>query len=133
MGAERRTAQRYVLGDLILEINGVAHETVDVSMRSVAVVARSGIDYANPRMHARFVSAGVRELNREIVMLAVTGLRRSLAIFDYAVDDPNWETKLQQRFATRVTIESGRKGGRVVFEYYGETDLERLFEAWLVM
>jgi ParB family chromosome partitioning protein len=44
-----------------------------------------------------------------------------------------WESKLQQRFATRVTITKGRKGGRVEFEYYGETDLERLFEAWGVM
>jgi ParB family chromosome partitioning protein len=44
-----------------------------------------------------------------------------------------WESKLQQRFATRVTIIKGRKGGRVEFEYYGDTDLERLFEAWGVM
>ena len=44
-----------------------------------------------------------------------------------------WEIKLQQRFATRVTIKRGGKGGRVEFEYYGETDLERLLEAWGVM
>jgi len=44
-----------------------------------------------------------------------------------------WETKLQQRFATRVTITSGRKGGTVQFEYYGDQDLERLLEAWGVI
>jgi ParB family chromosome partitioning protein len=44
-----------------------------------------------------------------------------------------WETKLQQRFATRVTIHSGRKGGRVEFEYYAQEDLERLLEAFGVM
>ena len=44
-----------------------------------------------------------------------------------------WETKLQQRFATRVTITRGRKGGRVEFEYYSEGDLERLFEAWGIL
>ncbi len=44
-----------------------------------------------------------------------------------------WETKLQQRFATRVTITSGRKGGKVEFEYYGDQDLERLLEAWSVV
>lgn len=44
-----------------------------------------------------------------------------------------WETKLQQRFATRVTITSGRKGGTVEFEYYGDQDLERLLEAWGVV
>jgi len=44
-----------------------------------------------------------------------------------------WEAKLQQRFGTRVTITSGRKGGRVEFEYYGDPDLERLLEAWGVL
>jgi ParB family chromosome partitioning protein len=44
-----------------------------------------------------------------------------------------WETKLQQRFATHVTITAGRKGGKVEFEYYGQPDLERLLEAWGVL
>jgi len=44
-----------------------------------------------------------------------------------------WETKLQQRFSTRVTIARGRKGGKVEFEYYGDQDLERLLEAWGVV
>lgn len=44
-----------------------------------------------------------------------------------------WETRLQQRFATRVTISPGRKGGKVEFEYYGQPDLERLLEAWGVL
>jgi ParB family chromosome partitioning protein len=44
-----------------------------------------------------------------------------------------WQTKIQSRFATRVTIKPGRKGGKIEFEYYGQDDLERLFEAWGVM
>jgi ParB family chromosome partitioning protein len=44
-----------------------------------------------------------------------------------------WETKLQQRFATRVTITPSRKGGKVEFEYYGQPDLERLLEAFGVL
>ena len=44
-----------------------------------------------------------------------------------------WETKLQQRFATMVTITPSRKGGRVEFEYYGQEDLERLLESWGVL
>ena len=44
-----------------------------------------------------------------------------------------WETKLQQRFSTQVTIRKGRKGGKVEFEFYGDEDLERLFEAWGVI
>lgn len=94
LGADRRTATRYVLGDLALEINGVAHETVDISVRSVAVIAHPGIDYANPHGSVRFVSKHVPELNREVTSLAVTGLRRALAIFNYTVADPNWEALL---------------------------------------
>ena len=44
-----------------------------------------------------------------------------------------WETKLQQKFSTRVSIKSGKKGGTVEFEYYGDQDLERLLEAWGVV
>ena len=44
-----------------------------------------------------------------------------------------WETKLQQRFATHVAISPGRKGGKVEFEFYSQEDLERLLEAWGVL
>jgi ParB family chromosome partitioning protein len=44
-----------------------------------------------------------------------------------------WETKLQQRFATKVEITTGRKGGKVEFEYYSQPDLERLLEIWGVL
>lgn len=94
-GAERRTAQRYVLGDLALEINGVWHDTVDISVRSVAIVAQQGVDYANSRVQARFVSGAVPELNREVLSLYVTGLRRARVILDYTVADREWETHLR--------------------------------------
>ena len=44
-----------------------------------------------------------------------------------------WETRLQQKFGTRVSIVAGRKGGKVEFEYYGQDDLERLLEGWGVL
>jgi ParB family chromosome partitioning protein len=44
-----------------------------------------------------------------------------------------WETKLQRRFGTQVRIQTGRKGGKVEFEYYSQEDLERLLEAWGVL
>jgi hypothetical protein len=94
-GADRRTAHRYVLGDLGLEINGLWHDTVDISARSVALVAHHGVDYASSRIQARFVS-GVPELNREILTLHVTGLRRARVILDYTVADREWETLLRQ-------------------------------------
>ena len=45
----------------------------------------------------------------------------------------DWETKLKQRYSTRVTIALGRKGGKVEFEFYSQEDLERLLEAWGVL
>ncbi len=44
-----------------------------------------------------------------------------------------WETKLKQRYSTRVAIALGRKGGKVEFEFYSQEDLERLLEAWGVL
>jgi hypothetical protein len=95
-GLDRRTAQRYVLGDLGLEINGVWHDTIDISKRSVAVVAQPGVDYAASRVQARFISGGVAELNREVLSLHVIGLRRSRVILDYTVADKDWEALLKQ-------------------------------------
>ncbi len=44
-----------------------------------------------------------------------------------------WETKLQQKFGTKVAIAQGRKGGHVEFEFYSQEDLERLLESWGVL
>ncbi len=44
-----------------------------------------------------------------------------------------WENKLQQRFSTHVAISTGRKGGKIEFEFYSQEDLERLLEAWGVL
>ena len=46
---------------------------------------------------------------------------------------PEWENKLQQRFSTQVAIHAGRKGGKVEFQFYSQSDLERLLEAWGVL
>ncbi|MEO5617330.1 MAG: ParB/RepB/Spo0J family partition protein [Candidatus Eisenbacteria bacterium] len=44
-----------------------------------------------------------------------------------------WETMLEQKFSTHVSIIPGKKGGKVEFEFYTQEDLERLLEAWGVM
>ena len=44
-----------------------------------------------------------------------------------------WETKLQRKFGTHVSIASTRKGGTVQFEFYSQADLERLLESWAVL
>ncbi len=38
------------------------------------------------------------------------------------------ETALRDLLATKVTISTARKGGRITIEYYNEEDLERLYE-----
>jgi len=50
-----------------------------------------------------------------------------------SADLADMEARLQQRFATKVSIRAGRKGGKVEFEFYGREDLERLLEAWAVL
>ena len=50
-----------------------------------------------------------------------------------SADLADLESKLQQRFTTKMTIRSGRKNGRVEFEYYSREDLERLLKAWAVL
>jgi ParB family chromosome partitioning protein len=44
-----------------------------------------------------------------------------------------WETKLQRKFGTHVSITQKRKGGTVQFEFYSQSDLERLLESWSVL
>lgn len=95
-GGDRRTAQRYVLGDLALEINGVWHDTIDISNRSVAVVAHPEVDYAPSRIQARFVSTGIPELNCEVLTLHVIGMRKLRVILEYSVADKNWEALLKK-------------------------------------
>lgn len=45
-----------------------------------------------------------------------------------APDIERLETGLREALATKVTLSSARKGGRITIEYYDEDDLERLYE-----
>ncbi len=47
---------------------------------------------------------------------------------DRAPDVDRIETGLRDALATKVTINSARKGGRITIEYYDPEDLERLYE-----
>jgi ParB family chromosome partitioning protein len=38
---------------------------------------------------------------------------------------------LKRSLGTKVSIESGRKGGKIMIEYYSPEDLERLMEIML--
>lgn len=83
---------------------------------------------------ARYVqSKGLSVRRTEALVNRKLRRRHTRARSAKTVDVAEWENKLQQRFATRVVIRQGRKGGRVEFEYYSREDLERLLEAWAVM
>jgi ParB family chromosome partitioning protein len=38
------------------------------------------------------------------------------------------ERGLREALATKVTLSTARKGGRITIEYYDEDDLERIYE-----
>ena len=50
------------------------------------------------------------------------------AAHERAADVDRLESALRDSLATKVTISTARKGGRITIEYYDEDDLERLYE-----
>ena len=80
---------------------------------------------------ARYVSAkGLSVRRTEALVMRKLRRRHSRPRSPRAGGLAEWESKLQQKYATRVQIHAGRKGGKIEFEYYSQEDLERLFEAW---
>ena len=67
-----------------------------------------------------FVRRRLRKQHAKPSKSAITGLEE-------------WETKLQGKFGTHVSITTKRKGGTVQFEFYSQEDLERLLESWAVL
>ena len=94
-GHERRTASRYVIGGLTLEIGGVSHETLDVSHSAVAVIREQGVDYARLNVPARFCAEKFPDLNQEIGRLHFITRRSGLIVLGYELDRPDWETVLK--------------------------------------
>lgn len=94
-GRERRTAERYVIGGLLLDINGVLHETLDVSSRAVALVQERSCDYARLNVAARFVCKNMPDLNVPVTSLQFITRRASLVVLGYEVDVTGWEDVLR--------------------------------------
>ena len=96
---ERRTASRYVIGGLTLEIGGVSHETLDVSNAAVAIIREAGVDYARLNVPARFCAAKAPLLNQEIRHLNFITRRSGLIVLGYElgdeVDRADWEAILK--------------------------------------
>ena len=92
--SDRRSHKRYVIDDLKVEVGGVAHETVDVSIRAVAVVRRPGVDYAKIQPPYRFASAKSAPLSRPILHLSRLYERGPVVVLDYYMGVDDWEAVL---------------------------------------
>jgi hypothetical protein len=94
MNTERRAHKRYVVDGLMVELGGVLHETVDVSIRAVAVVRKDGIDYGKLVPPFRFVCEKAPALSVHIPNMRRLYERGRIAVIDYFIDDKNWEATL---------------------------------------
>jgi len=94
-GHERRTASRYVIGGLKLEIGGVSHETLDVSNAAVAIIREADVDYARLNAPARFCAPKAPQLNQDIRQLHFITRRSGLIVLGYEVDRTDWEAILK--------------------------------------
>ncbi len=99
--SERRAHKRYVIDGLLVEVDGVVHETVDVSNCAVALVRRENIDYAKVKGPFSFKSAKVAELNRPIAEMAFLYQRAATVVLTYVIleyktDRSAWEDILSR-------------------------------------
>ena len=94
-GRERRQAERYVIGGLMLDLNGVLHETLDISPCAVAVVHEKGVDYARLNVPASFICKSARAMYEPLTSLQFIARRANVIVLGYTVSAANWEAILQ--------------------------------------
>jgi hypothetical protein len=92
--SDRRAHKRYVVDDLKVEVGGVVHETVDISIRAVAVVRRPGVDYEKIQAPYRFASDKAAPLSRPILHLHRLYERGLIVVLDYYMGVDEWEALL---------------------------------------
>jgi len=100
-GSERRATKRYVIDGLLVEIDGVVHETVDVSTHATAVVRRAGIDYSRVKGPFRFTCESISDLNHPISEMKFLYERAATVVLEYVileykVDRDAWESVLSR-------------------------------------
>lgn len=93
-GRERRRNERYILGDLMLDIDGVRYETLDVARDAVAIVASEPPRTEWTRAAARFISENEPALNQDIQGLSLMARRSGIIVLGYAVPRDDWESVL---------------------------------------
>lgn len=88
-------------------------------------------DGSEQAMVARDVETGglsVRQTEEAVRRLRVQRPTRAAAPRVQSADVERLETGLREALATKVSISTARRGGRITIEYYSEEDLERLYE-----
>lgn len=70
----------------------------------------------------------VRQTEELVRRLRSARLARKGATAGRSPDVERLERGLREALATKVTLSSARKGGRITIEYYDEDDLERIYE-----
>lgn len=93
-GRERRKAKRYVIDGLMVELNGVVHETFDVSHGAVAVLRKAGVDYSECAGPSMFRSERNSALNQPIARLHYINQRAGFVAMGYEVAVADWESTL---------------------------------------
>jgi hypothetical protein len=94
-GRERRQAERYVIGGLMLDLNGVLHETLDISTSAVAVVQEKGVDYSRLNVPASFICKSARVLYEPLTSLQFITRRSNIIVLGYTVAIADWEAILR--------------------------------------
>jgi ParB family transcriptional regulator, chromosome partitioning protein len=67
---------------------------------------------------------------RQAEQLASQGTRRQ-QVAKRAQPASDLEERLQKRLGTKVSIQNGRRGGKIVLHFFGRTELDRLVELLL--
>jgi ParB family transcriptional regulator, chromosome partitioning protein len=73
-------------------------------------------------------SRGLSVRQSEELVRRIKADKPARAVRERAPDVERLEATLRESLATKVTINTARKGGRITIEYYDEDDLERLYE-----
>lgn len=96
MARERRKSARFVIGGLMYEVNGVLHETLDISVNAVAVLHLTGVNYARIDEKSKFHSTKYASLNRLAANPHLIAQRARIVVIGYTVDGAEWEQLLRE-------------------------------------
>ncbi|MCE9522377.1 MAG: hypothetical protein K8S25_08100 [Alphaproteobacteria bacterium] len=102
--SNRRSAKRYVIDGLMVEIGGFSHDTIDVSRLAVSIVRRADVDYSRLNARCEFKNAKASELNRPIASLEF-GHRRGVAVvLKYALAGREFQSRDWENILSRHDV-----------------------------